>query len=109
MQIIQIIGILFALFAYSRTSLRFKDKRITAKEFLFWTIVWVGVIIVAIIPGVMSGLSRFLGIGRPIDIIVYASIIILFYLIFRIYVKIEDVEQNITKIVRETAIRRKKK
>jgi len=109
MEPIQILAVLFALFAYSRTILRFKDKKITIKEFFFWTVIWIAVIVVGIVPGIMSGLTVFLGIGRPIDIIVYASIIVLFYLIFRLYVRIEEMEQNITKVVREVAIKKQKK
>ncbi|MBU1854341.1 MAG: DUF2304 domain-containing protein, partial [Nanoarchaeota archaeon] len=54
-------------------------------------------------------LSGFFGIGRPIDVVIYASIIVLFYLIFRMYVKIESMEQNITKVVREVTINNPKK
>ncbi|NQU98272.1 DUF2304 family protein [Candidatus Woesearchaeota archaeon] len=109
MEAIQIIAIIFALFAYSRAILRYKDKKITNKEFLFWTIIWVSMIIVAIIPIVASWFSNLFGIRRPVDFMIYASIIILFYIIFKIYVKIESLEQDFTKIVRNLAIKKNKK
>ncbi len=109
MQIIQILGIIFALFALSRAVLRFKDKNITWKGLVFWSVIWIGIIIVAIIPSIFNKLSTFVGIGRPVDILIYVSIILLFYMVFRLLIKLETIEQNITKLVREISIHKKRK
>lgn len=109
MELIQIIVIIFVLFAYSRVILRFKDKVVTANEFIFWSVIWISIIIVALVPSITSWFSDLFGIGRPIDFVVYLSIILLFYLVFRIYVKLESVEQDVTKVVREITIKRRKK
>ena len=61
-------------------------------------------IVGAINPDLTFRLSDFLGIERGIDVAVYGSIIILFYLMFRIFVKLEMLEQEITKTVRNDAI-----
>jgi hypothetical protein len=107
--IIQILLILFALFAWSRAALRLKDKIITVGEFLFWSLIWASVIIVSLIPQVMSIISDFIGIGRATDLAVYVSIVVLFYLMFRIYVKIESQNHQMTKLIREIAIENAKK
>ena len=109
MEIIQVVIIIFALFALSRAFLRFKDNKLTKKEFLFWIVIWLSVMIVSFIPNIIGPLSNLFGIGRGIDLIVYVSIIILFYLIFRLYVKIESVEKEITSVVRKLALNKKKK
>jgi len=109
MEPIQIIIVLFVIFAYSRVILRFKDKSVSGKEFIFWSIVWISIIVVALMPGITSFFSNLFGIGRPIDFVIYLSIIVLFYLVFRIYVKLESQDQDITKIVRNVAIKRRKK
>ena len=49
-------------------------------------------------------LSSILGIARGADLIVYVSVVLLFYLIFRLYVKMEKIEQDVTKVVRKIAI-----
>lgn len=95
--------VIFALFAFSRSVLRARSKEITLPEFAFWSAIWSGVIVIALLPGVTGMLSRPLGIGRGVDIIVYLSVIILFYLVFRMYVKAEKNRQEITKLVREMA------
>jgi len=107
MILIQILLVLFALFAFSRVFLRFKDKRLTRNEFIFWTIIWVGAIVIFILPNSLGYFSNLLGISRPVDLIIYVSIALMFYLIFKLYVKIETTEQEITKIVRERAIKKK--
>ena len=107
--VLDVIIILFALFAFSRAVLRFRDKAISIKEFLFWTVIWVAVILLVFLKDRLGFLTQ-LGLGgRPLDIIIYVSIVLIFYLMFRLYVKIDAAEQNITKIVREMAIKKKKK
>ncbi len=109
MEIIQIVIIIFALFALSRAFLRFKDNKLTKNEFIFWVILWVAVIIVSLIPTITGPISNVFGIGRGMDLIIYISIIILFYLIFRLYVKLESIEKEITMVVRRIALNKKSK
>ena len=103
---LQIIIIIFALFAFSRAVLRFKENEITWKEFLFWTVVWGLVIVAVILPDTLSYFSDLVGIGRGVDLVIYISLIALFYLIFRLYVKLDIIEQDITKITREISLKK---
>ena len=105
---IQIIAILFALFAFGVTVVRFKEKKISAKEFIFWDLIWLGIVIVAVLPWITTVIADLIGIQRGMDVAIYLSIIILFYLIFKMYVKVENVEREITKLVREEAIKRRR-
>jgi len=106
-QTISIIIIIFALFAWSRAFLRFKDKKITISEFSFWSFIWAGVVIVAWNPEVISLVSLKVGIQRPIDLVIYSSVLLLFYLNFRLYVKQDKTDSEITEIVRELSLRKK--
>lgn len=109
MEIIQVIALIFALFALSRAVLRFKDNRLTKNEFIFWALVWFVVIIVSLIPNVLGLFSNVLGIQRGMDLIIAVSIIVLFYLIFRLYVQLEGVKREITAVVRKVALEDKSK
>ena len=109
MEIIQFLIVIFALFALSRAVLRFKDNKLTINELVFWILVWIGVIIVSFLPSITGLLSSFLGIGRGIDVMVYVSIIVLFYLIFRLYVKAESLEKELTFVVRKLSLDNEKK
>ena len=109
--LIQVIVVAFAIFALSRAVLRFKDRKISPVSFALWSILWIGAIVVILLPGTSFFFANMLGIQRGADFVVYVSIIALFYLMFRLYVKIDNVEKNVTKVVREAAIEtgRKKK
>ncbi|MEM4259825.1 MAG: DUF2304 family protein [Candidatus Woesearchaeota archaeon] len=109
METIQILLIIFAIFAWTRVILRLKDKHIRLSEFIFWSLVWLIMLIVAFIPSITSSMAEFLGIASGISLLVYVSVIILFYLVFRLYVKIEHQEQEITQLTRALAIKNSEK
>ncbi|MBI4140863.1 DUF2304 family protein [Candidatus Woesearchaeota archaeon] len=106
-QPIQILIIIFATFALSRTYLRLHDNKITKGEFVLWTFVWTSVVIVAFIPQVIVTLSDFFGLGRGMDLAILTSTILLLYLIFKAYVRIEMIEQDITELTRKLALETK--
>lgn len=106
---IQVLGFIFVTFAVSRAVLRAKDKQISIAELFFWLAVWTGLIVVLIFPQLTSFVADLVGIGRGIDVVVYTSIALLFYLIFRLYVKLDEREREITRVVRELAFMKKKK
>jgi hypothetical protein len=104
--IIQIIFVIFSLFAFSRVFINIRDKNLREKEAFFWLIFWGIAIIVLLYPGVSTTISEFLGIERGVDLITYSGLILLAYMIFRLYAKQTRIERNITKIVRTIAIKK---
>ncbi len=101
---LQILIIAFALFAISRAFLRLKDNKITKKEFMFWSVIWIILIIMTLLPGIAELLSGLFGLKRGVDVLIYIAIIALFYLVFRLYVKLDETRQDITKLVRKISI-----
>ena len=106
---IQIILIIFVLFALSRAWLRYREGSIKASEFGFWLLIWGAAIITIAYPASAGYVSGILGIGRPADLILYVAVALLFYLVFRVYVAVDGIEEKITTIVKEVAISRGKK
>ncbi len=104
---IQIIVILFSLFAISRVILRFKDRSVTLQSLFFWVILWMATVLFVMLPRTASILTNFFGVGRGADLLIYLSIILLFYLIFKIYVKIDNLNKEITKAVRKESLGKK--
>jgi len=105
---LQILAIIFALFAFSRAYLLFKNSKINWKEFVFWAIIWITIIVVSLSTQIMTLISESLGVERPVDAFVYLSIILLFYLVYRIYAKFDQVEHEITLLVRKISYKKKK-
>ena len=70
----------------------------------FWLLFWLAVGFVAILPQTADMVARVVGVGRGADLVIYASLLVLFYLIFRVYMKIEQVEREVTGLVRKLAL-----
>ena len=101
---IQILLLAFVIFALSRVYLRLKENVITTRVAIFWFLIWLTALVGVSLPATTTRIADFFGVGRGVDIIVYISLALLFYLIFRIYVMIEDLRHQITYLVREIAL-----
>jgi len=101
---IQLFLSLFLLFAISRVFLRFKEGTISSGQFLFWCGLWLLALFSIFYPDFSNYWARLLGIGRGADAILYTSVIALFYLVFRLHVLLENVNYEISKLVREVAL-----
>lgn len=103
---IQILLILFILFAISRVLLRAREKVISTQIALFWSAVWIVALIGVVLPNTTTLVADYFGVGRGVDVIVYISLALLFYLVFRIFVMIEDLKHDITNLVRLLALKK---
>jgi len=106
---VQIILFLFVLFAASRAVLQFRGGTIRFGALTFWLMIWIVALIAIFYPEETTRFARILGIGRGVDVVVYASIAILFYLVFRLHVYIENLRTEISRLIREVAIKEVKK
>ncbi|MBU1131443.1 DUF2304 domain-containing protein [Patescibacteria group bacterium] len=106
---LQIIVSLFVTFVVFRLTKKFKDNILKPSEFIGWLLIWIIVLVVFWLPQTTSYLALFFGIGRGVDLAVYVAVLIIFYLIFRLYLKIDKQQREITKIVRHLALDKKEK
>ena len=102
--LIQILIAIFIVFALGMLIKRFRNVEIKLSEFVFWGLFWVLAGVAVWVPNFLTEIALRLGIGRGADLVLYVSVVVVFYLIFRIYVKLEKMERNITKVVRDKAI-----
>jgi hypothetical protein len=101
----QLIVILFCLYAALRVWQKVRAKSLGRRWGAFWLVFWIGVGMVVALPWTTSLLAARLGVTRGVDLVIYVSVIVLFYLVFRLTLKIEKLEGNITKLVREIALK----
>ena len=106
--IIQFILIAIIVLIILRLIYQLKNKSINFGPFFGWLIVWVLAIIVIWYPAITTYLATRVGVGRGVDLVIYISVIIIFYLMFRLLIKIGKIEKEITKIVREDALKNEK-
>lgn len=101
----QIVLLLFLLFALSRVILRFRGGALTLRGFIFWSALFGLAIVAVLVPKLTGDFARAAGIGRGVDAVIYASLVLLFYLIFRLHIFLEDIRHEITAMVRKQALK----
>jgi len=102
--IFQILFLIFTLFAIVLVVKRKKAGEIGKKGAFFWVLFWLTALVAVWWPNSTSILANYLGIGRGTDFVLYISLIVIFYLLFRLHVKIESIGRDITKVVRKEAL-----
>ena len=82
-----------------------KKNEISRNEFIFWSIFWaVSMLLILFIKKIDQLVANFGFTASGIDVLLYASVIIIFYLIFRLRLRMEKIERNLTKIIREITL-----
>jgi hypothetical protein len=105
MHAIQIVLICFAFFAMSRVLIRYRRGGMRMLDLALWLLFWAGVVVVAWLPDTTNLLANWLGVGRGVDTAMYLSLLMIFYLLFRSFAKIEDLDRQLTRVVRASALR----
>lgn len=106
---LQILLLLLIVFTFSRTVLRAKEGKVMLGEFIFWFSLWASGLILVIWPNTATIVADKIGVGRGADAVIYTSLVILFYLLFRTHVELENLRHEITKLVQEIALRSQEK
>ncbi len=102
---IQIILLAFLAFAILRAFWRFHQSHIAWNALIFWLLLWGAITIVVIKPDITSRLAALAGVGRGADLVLYGAAVLLFYLVFYFMVKIDAIDQDITKIISALALK----
>lgn len=100
----QILFSVFAVGALVATFFQFKNKDLSGRAVFFWVLVWVGAWAVVMWPESTQRVAQALGIGRGTDVVVYAAIATIFFLLFRLHIKIETINRQVTQVVRREAV-----
>lgn len=106
MTAVQILIVAFVLFAMWRTVGRFRAGDVSWRWFALWLLMWLAIGLAALLPQTTEWFARLIGVGRGVDAVLYASVIFLFYVAFRLYLRLERIEQEISRIVRAIGLDR---
>jgi len=104
MFLIQIVLLLLCLLAIIKVVARYRAGDIVGGWLVFWLVFWILVGVVAYWPDSTMYFARFLGVGRGADVVVYLALALLFFLFFKLMVRVEKIDKNITKIIRKIAL-----
>lgn len=104
--IYQIFGIIIGIIAIILSILRFREGKISISMLVLWIFIWIIIIGISINPELTNLFASVTGIGRGLDFILIIGLIGCYYLIFKMYTMIENMEKEITKLVREIALQK---
>ncbi|MFA6394045.1 MAG: DUF2304 domain-containing protein [Patescibacteria group bacterium] len=104
----QLIALGVVIFFIARLFWQRKKDEISRTEFFFWQafflLAGLAVVFMKKIDELVAGLG-FSATG--INVLFYVAVVLLFYVVFRLRLRQEKMERNITKIVREIALKGK--
>ncbi len=104
MLVIQILLIIFFLFAIGRVIGRFRAGELSWALMAGWVLFWVVAGVVVVLPNSTFYLAELVGVHRGADVVVYLSLAAIFFLLFRLMAAIERLKKEVTILTRTVAL-----
>ena len=106
----KIFSVLLAAIVISKSYVDLRARAESLQMFIFWVFTWTMIMLVALFPSIVDFLiasSRYgqTGLGTVFGM----GLVFLFFVVYRIYVKMESVEQKLTKTIQELALKDRQK
>ena len=101
--VIQYVASIVILIILFGLLIKILKDRISIISSIIWVIFWSATLLILWFPNLLTRISTLFGVGRGVDILIYLSIILLFYMLLNQNIKIDKLEKQITKLVREIA------
>jgi len=105
----QLILGLFILLILAGIVQRYRGGLLSIRAALLWGVVWIGAGVALLFPETTTIVANHLGIGRGTDFVFYLGFALMFFLLFRMQLKIEQLSREVTASVRQEAIKTVKK
>ncbi|MBU0647091.1 DUF2304 family protein [Patescibacteria group bacterium] len=103
----QTLALIVIVFFLARLFWQKQKKQIAIAEFIFWLFFWLisagAIISLKWLDKIVANLGFS---ASGINILLYLSVTVLFYLIFRLRLKLSKIERDITKLVRHIALKK---
>jgi hypothetical protein len=101
----QIFSLVLALIVISKSYVDLRSRRESLPMFVLWTLTWAVIVAVALSPSLIDILLRGSPAGAGIGRILGMGVVFEFFLLYRVYTRVERLEQKITTLVQEVALR----
>ena len=102
----KIFSVVLAVIALSKSYVDFRGRLESLPMFVFWTVTWLLIVAFALFPSLADILLSFSASGRAgLGTFFGMALVFLYFVAYRIYVKLERIEQNLTKTIQQLALR----
>ena len=101
MFVFQVLASLFIIFVINRVVKKYHEKRLPKSELLVWSVFWLLITAAIWWPKGTDVLAQALGITRGADLIMAGSIAILFYMLFKVFSQLFQLQREVTLLTRK--------
>ena len=84
--------------------IRYLTEKQSFTTTILWTVLWLFVILFSIFPEASGRFASLFGITRGLDFIIIVGFVVLLYVIFRLFSKLDKLQDDVNKIVMEIAL-----
>jgi hypothetical protein len=74
-------------------------------DVIFLCVLVIAAIVFILYPDLTTAIANKLGVGRGADLVFYISILIFWFILLKFYMRIRRLEQTVTAIIRDNAIK----
>lgn len=92
------------LTALALTAYRYHRRQMRVLDMLFWSALWTVALAAIVFQDMIGFVAHLFGIGRGVDVVIYLSLVLVFYVIFRLHMRINQLDAHITTLVRHLAL-----
>jgi hypothetical protein len=101
---IQVVAAVFALAMMYQAYLNFRRDELSIGAFAFWTLLWIGLLAVSLVPGFFQNFISVAHVARLLDLVTILGLLALTGISYRLFVTIRGLEKKITTLVRQLAL-----
>lgn len=98
----QILYLFFVLFVEVIIFDKYRRKETSVSNYLFWATLWIVSTVLLFVPKSFDYIAFKLGLKtqKGVDLVLDAAVVFMFYMVGRVFVKLEKMERQITKVTR---------
>ena len=103
---VKIFSVALATVAISKSYIDFRARTESLQMFLLWSLTWVGVVLFALFPSIVDIILAYTASGRAgLGTFFGMALVFVLFVVYRIYIKLERVEQQLIKTIQELALK----
>lgn len=102
---IYIITIILGIAVLINLFIKIKDKKLIINELIFWILILAALILISVFPDFAVKTAHFFGFKTGFEFFIALSILVIFLFLYNIYKKIRLLEEKLTKLNENIAIR----
>ncbi len=96
-----IVSVIVALAALVLVVELLRRRRLREKYAVIWVVISIGTVVVAVFPGLLSGLADLVGIQTPSNLLFFSSLVILFFVALQLSREVGLLEEQSRRLAEE--------